>query len=193
MKLAAIILLAALAGPVHAGPADLAAPYRSDIQRSAQLYFGLPAPTPVLAAQLMQESGFRPDARSRVGALGLGQFMPATARWAGENDPGPGDPLDPKWAIRATAWYDRRLYASMQYPDDCSRWGATLSAYNGGIKWHNKRRETAVDRDDFWWSVRTINPGIATENQRENEAYPVRILLNLQPLFASWGRTACLN
>jgi hypothetical protein len=52
----------------------------------------------LLAAQLKQESGFDPRARSPAGALGIAQFMPATARAYGLRDP-----FDPAQAIDAQA------------------------------------------------------------------------------------------
>jgi hypothetical protein len=41
----------------------------------------------LLAAQIMQESGFNPFARSNAGAQGIAQFMPGTARAYGLSDP----------------------------------------------------------------------------------------------------------
>jgi soluble lytic murein transglycosylase-like protein len=52
----------------------------------------------LLAAQLMAESGFNPRAVSPAGALGIAQFMPATARSYGLRDP-----FDPVAAIDAQA------------------------------------------------------------------------------------------
>src|SRR5205085_238678 len=58
----------------------------------------------LLAAQAHRESGFNPFARSRAGALGIAQFMPATARSLGLRDP-----LDPDAAIDAQAHLMRDL------------------------------------------------------------------------------------
>jgi hypothetical protein len=52
----------------------------------------------LLAAQLRQESNFNPRARSGAGALGIAQFMPATAAAYGLRDP-----FDPVAAIDAQA------------------------------------------------------------------------------------------
>jgi soluble lytic murein transglycosylase-like protein len=41
----------------------------------------------LLAAQLYAESNFNPFARSRVGALGIAQFMPGTAAGLGLDNP----------------------------------------------------------------------------------------------------------
>jgi soluble lytic murein transglycosylase-like protein len=55
--------------------------YRARLTREARAAWGLEAPGALFAAQVHQESGWREDARSLVGALGLAQFMPGTAAW----------------------------------------------------------------------------------------------------------------
>lgn len=87
----------------------------------------------VLAAQLYQESGFNPNARSPVGARGIAQFMPAT--WAAygrdENGDGTADPLDPEDAIPAAARYDASVAAAVaEVAGD--RTSLMLAAYNAG-------------------------------------------------------------
>lgn len=75
----------------------------------------------LLAAQLQQESGFDPRARSSAGALGIAQFMPGTARQYGLRDP-----LDADAAIDAQAHLMHDLLA---------RFGSVplaLAAYNAG-------------------------------------------------------------
>jgi len=72
--------------------------------REAQSTIGVSAPAATLAGQLHQESGWRSDARSAVGAQGLAQFMPATAEWIAQVKPkrlSPVNPLDPRWSIMA--------------------------------------------------------------------------------------------
>lgn len=75
----------------------------------------------LLAAQLQQESGFDPHARSPAGALGIAQFMPATAALYGLRDP-----FDARAAIDAQA----RLMGDL-----LRRFGSVplaLAAYNAG-------------------------------------------------------------
>jgi len=75
----------------------------------------------LLAAQLYAESTFNPFARSRAGALGIAQFMPATARAIGLDDP-----FDPAQAIDAQAHLMRdllRQFGSVPL---------ALAAYNAG-------------------------------------------------------------
>jgi soluble lytic murein transglycosylase len=81
-------------------------------------------------AQIKQESNFDPNARSRVGAMGLGQFMPPTWReWADKLafTPSP-DPFNPEQNIHATCQYMRWLLK--QFNQDLR---LALAAYNWGI------------------------------------------------------------
>lgn len=92
-------------------PPRVAMKYRADLVRSARLVWGLDAPVAVMAAQVHQESGWRPDARSAY-AHGLAQFTPDTAEWiAGQDAALAGaDTGNPVWALRALARYDKWLY-----------------------------------------------------------------------------------
>jgi hypothetical protein len=95
-------------------PARFAAP----LARAAQRWNVSAA---LLAAQIMAESNFNPFARSPAGALGIAQFMPATARAVGLRDP-----LDAPAAIDAQARLMRDLLR---------RFGSVplaLAAYNAG-------------------------------------------------------------
>lgn len=83
-------------------------------------------PLSILTWLLWKESRYNPDIidgtiRSPAGALGIAQFMPATA-----DDEGI-DPLDPAQAIPAAARYLARLYRST------GTWAQALAAYNWGI------------------------------------------------------------
>jgi len=75
----------------------------------------------VFMAQIQQESGFNPAARSPAGAIGIAQFMPATA--AGVHL----DPTDPYASLDAAAAEDAKRL--QQYEGD---WGKTLASYNAG-------------------------------------------------------------
>lgn len=91
---------------------------------NAETANGLPAD--MLARLLYQESRYREDiitgaTKSPVGALGIAQFMPATASQLGIN------PLDPAQAINGAARYLASLYAQT------GTWSEALAAYNWGI------------------------------------------------------------
>jgi len=76
-------------------PAFVPERYRATIERSAARWGVSGA---MLAAQLMAESGFDPNAVSPAGAQGIAQFMPGTAASMGLRDP-----FDPVAAIDAQA------------------------------------------------------------------------------------------
>lgn len=71
--------------------------------------------------QIQQESGFNPNAISPAGAIGIAQFMPATAAQWGI------DPHNPGQSLRAAARYMAHYSAS--YGGDYAK---ALAAYNGG-------------------------------------------------------------
>lgn len=82
-------------------------------------------PQTMLERLLWQESRYRQDiitgaTRSPVGAVGIAQFMPATASELGI------DPLNVAQSINAAGLYLRRLFARF------GNWSEALAAYNWG-------------------------------------------------------------
>lgn len=90
-------------------------------------------PWRVLKSMAMAESSLNPDAVSKVGAQGLGQFMKATAAWMGVKDP-----FDPEESIRGMAKYLGSIYwncVTFLHGEDVTPffvWRCTASAYNCG-------------------------------------------------------------
>lgn len=78
-------------------------------------------PAGLLGALIRAESGGRQDAVSPVGAIGLGQLMPATARALGV------DPRDPAQNLKGAA-----MYLSQQLRQFGGDVNKTLAAYNAG-------------------------------------------------------------
>jgi soluble lytic murein transglycosylase-like protein len=189
----AVFILAVIPSLAMADCRTEAHKYRAQITREAQFRFGIPAPVPVIIAQMRQESDCNPLAVSRTGAAGLMQFMPATAQWTATAGAfGTVDPTNPAWAIRAGVWYDRWIYDRIRNAEtDCDRWHFTLSSYNGGLGYVYKRQKLST-RAGSWDYTGNINPGILPSNQHENQTYSVKILMKHQPLFKDWGRTVCL-
>lgn len=172
--------------------------YQRLLTGEARLVLGQAAPTATLAAQIHQESGCRSDARSAVGALGLTQFMPATARDMGERYPqqlGSVDPLYAPWAIGAQVRYMRDLMRRNPGVTECDTWAFGLSSYNGGEGWlrrdQARARSEGVRADAWFGAVETTpDPRRAAWAVRENRGYPRRILLTIEPAYvaAGWGR-----
>jgi hypothetical protein len=99
-------------------PSFVPAQYRRPLLESAARY-GVSAA--LLAAQLMAESNFNPNAGSPAGAQGIAQFMPATAAAYGLDDP-----YDPVASIEAQAHLMSDLLRQFGSPE------LALAAYNAG-------------------------------------------------------------
>jgi hypothetical protein len=175
--------------------------YQRLLTAEAHSVIGLNAPVAVLAAQIHQESGCRSDARSAVGALGLTQFMPATAADMGRHYPatlGTVNPLSAPWAISAQVRYMRDLIRARERRDghalaECMAWWLGLKDYNGGGGWTERQRRAAraagFDPNDAP-GLDAFRAGRSLPAHAENAAYPRRILLTIQPAYVAgaWGR-----
>ncbi|MGP5350787.1 MULTISPECIES: transglycosylase SLT domain-containing protein [Pseudomonas] len=200
VSMASIIGLA-VAAQAHAEiPAD-ADRYRRDLTRIAQAEWGLDAPVATFAAQIHQESRWKFDAKSPVGAQGLGQVMPSTANWLAELFPkalGKVEPFNPAWSMQALVSYDRWLASRVQAHTPCDRAAMMLSAYNGGLGWviRDRKLASAKGADPLTWfeSVERFNAGRSAANFKENRDYPRLILMRWEPLYenAGWGKGICL-
>ncbi len=77
-------------------------------------------PVDLFTRLIEQESGWNPRAKSRAGAIGLAQLMPATARKLGVN------PRDPRQNLDGGARYLAKQYRKF------GNWKHALAAYNAG-------------------------------------------------------------
>lgn len=99
-------------------PSFVPSEYRAPLLRAAA-HWNVAAS--LLAAQLMAESGFDPNAGSSAGAQGIAQFIPSTAAAYGLRDP-----FDPEKAIDAEAHLMSDLIHQFGSPQ------LALAAYNAG-------------------------------------------------------------
>lgn len=91
------------------------------------------------------ESGLNPKARSRVGAVGLWQFMPATGRAYGlNNDFYMDDRMDPYEATEAACKYLKSLYSMF------GNWELALASYNAGPGNVRKAIRRSGYKKTFW-------------------------------------------
>ena len=126
--------------------------YTREVIRRKSLYFptfekylkqyGIPDELKYLS---IVESGLRPEARSRVGAEGLWQFMPSTGRMYGLNQSWYVDERrDPEKATEAACKYLKQLYNMF---DD---WELALAAYNTGPGNVRKAIRRSGYKKSFW-------------------------------------------
>ena len=99
--------------------------YRAIATAAARRY-GIPPA--IFLRQIGQESGFNPNAVSPAGAIGIAQFMPATARGVGLN------PRDPVASLNAAARMDAANLHKY------GNWQDVLSLYNSGRGWAQGQR-----------------------------------------------------
>ncbi len=119
-------------------------------------------PPEFLARLIWQESRFDRYARSPVGAQGIAQFMPYTAKERGLDDPD-----DPRQAIAASAQFLRHLHNRF------GNLGLAAAAYNGGpnrvSNWLAGRASLALETENY---VRIITRHPADHWRKTDAATP---------------------
>ena len=91
------------------------------------------------------ESGLDPKIKSRVGAMGLWQFMPGTGREYGmQVTPDIDDRMDPEKSTEAAAKYLKALYKMF------GNWEVALAAYNCGPGNVRKAIRYSGGKNTFW-------------------------------------------
>ncbi|MDR7132106.1 membrane-bound lytic murein transglycosylase D [Algoriphagus sp. 4150] len=91
------------------------------------------------------ESGLDPQIRSRVGAMGLWQFMPATGRMYGMNtNDEVDDRMDPELSTEAAAKYLKSLHRMF------GDWEVAMAAYNCGPGNVRKAIRKSGGKNTFW-------------------------------------------
>ncbi len=164
----AILLLAfvtgVLAGRAYGTRTPNLARYDEDIELAAA-EAGIDAD--LLRAVVASESGGDPQARSRAGAVGLCQLMPATAEAlaadVGIESYAPKRLYEPRVNLRLGAAYLRRMLARYE-----GRAPLALAAYNAGGRHVNRWRRRAPDA-----SPREV---IEREGYRETRGFVNRVL-----------------
>jgi membrane-bound lytic murein transglycosylase D len=91
------------------------------------------------------ESGLDPKIKSKMGAMGLWQFMPATGRMYGmQVNTDIDDRMDPEKSTEAAAKYLKSLYKMF------GNWEVALAAYNCGPGNVNKAIRRSGGKKTFW-------------------------------------------
>lgn len=194
------VLSSGAPGPAYAAVAPEADQYRRELTRIVQAEWGIDGPVAAFAAQVHQESRWRFNAKSPVGAQGLGQVMPSTAAWLAQVFPetlGNVEPYNPAWSLMALVSYDRWLADRIKARNACELHAMVLSSYNGGLGWLIRDRALALAKgaDSLTWfgSVERFNAGRSVAAFRENRGYPQVILKRFEAEYiaAGWGEGVC--
>ena len=123
----------------------------------------------LLAAQCRKESHFNPEAKSRYGALGLMQIMPATAKSYIDSSSSLTDPAtNIKVAVEYLKYLNQELEGTV--PDKEERIKFVLAAYNVGLG-HIYDAQRLADKYDLDPAVWTDNVGLMLLNKSEPKYY----------------------
>jgi soluble lytic murein transglycosylase-like protein len=197
IPLSVLLVMAALlcrcAPPAYA--ADPCDRYRATLTREAQAVFGIGAPVPALAGQLLQESTCRADITAWDNGRGIAQFMDPTAEQVSRTFPelGVPDPYNPTWAIRALVRYDNWLIARVKGINACERWGGGLKGYNAGPGYVQRAQRQSPTPGVWFGATEYINAGQSAKNFQYSRQYPRTILFTHQRRYLSWGAPLCIE
>src|SRR5205085_415060 len=118
----------------------------------------------LVAAQIYQESRFDVTRKSWVGALGLFQLMPRTAKGLGIEDP-----TDPEQSIRGGLKYMRQLMNHYKDIDDpVERYRFAMAAYNTGFGHVDDARKLARAAGEDARSWRLVARWLLKLSKREH-------------------------
>lgn len=130
-------------------------------------------PKPFFARLIWKESRFDIGAVSPVGAQGVAQFMPYTAKERGLDNP-----FDPLQAIPASAAFLAEL------KDTFGNFGLAAAAYNSGpdrvSRWLARGGRLPAETEDYVYSITARSADWFRAEGREVEAHPLDKALSFQ-------------
>ncbi len=137
--------------------------YDHHFRKYSKHYFGAGFDWRWFKAQAIAESTLRPNAKSKMGALGLMQIMPATFEEIRKSNPHFKSVKQPKWNIAAGIYYDRQLYKRWtKYIESKDRLTFALGSYNAGFGNVRKAYRKAMKKEknvQTWQQVEPYAPG----------------------------------
>ncbi|UCG13656.1 MAG: transglycosylase SLT domain-containing protein [Deltaproteobacteria bacterium] len=127
-------------------------------------------------AQSIAESGLKPEAESRVGAVGLMQIMPRTYDEIVQKHPYiKGSRDDPRWNVAAGIFYDRLLWkawkAERAFTDRLNFMFGSFNAGRANIVRAQKIAERVGLDPVHWESIEATLPKITGKRSRETINY----------------------
>ena len=137
--------------------------YDRYFRKYAKHYFGAGFDWRWFKAQGIAESGLDANARSRAGARGVMQIMPATFAEIRDKNPHFTSIDDPHWNIAAAIWYDRQLYRRWvdRVERSPERLKFTFASYNAGYSKVRRAFGKAAKQQPVadWQQVAPFTPG----------------------------------
>ncbi len=149
--------------------------YDKYFQQFAFMYFDGLVSWPWLKAQGIAESGLRHDAVSPVGARGIMQIMPGTAKDIAKHFQVVPNLDDPKTNIMFGCHYLRQMWGIFKKEEGLERLRFAFGAYNAGPGNIIKAQEL-TDRPTVWEAVRAMLPEVTGgSNAKQTTDYVRRI------------------
>ena len=155
-------------------------------RKYAKRYFGVGTDWRWFKAQGMAESDLTPGARSRVGARGIMQLMPATYGQIRTALPSFGAIDNPEWNIAAGILHDRDLWTLWKPDvDESERWHFVFAGYNAGegtIIRARKAASAAKLDNRTWPNIERVAPRVERWRYAETLDYVKKIRANKDSL-----------
>lgn len=153
--------------------------YDDTFRKYSKRFFGATFDWKLFKAQGMTESNLDPTARSRVGARGVMQLMPSTARAIRSDNEDLRWVDDPELNIAAGIQYDRTLWLLWESDSvETSRPEFMFASYNAGrrtiLRAQGHARRAKLDHRE-WMSIRKVAPRVPRWRHRETLEYIERI------------------
>lgn len=150
--------------------------YDKLFQQYAFFYFDGLVSWPWLKAQGIAESKLRSDAVSPVGARGIMQVMPDTAKEISKALQVVPNLTDPMTSIMFGAYYLRRMWDIFKAEQGLERLRFAFGAYNAGAGNIIKAQKLERRDKDKWGTISAMLPQVTgPENARQTIEYVARI------------------
>ena len=128
-------------------------------------------------AQAVQESRFNPNAKSPVGALGIAQFMPLTAKEVGQELKGNQlfkngfNPLNDIQSVYAQVYYMNKLFRSWKVERTAlEKFELALASYNAGLG-NILKAQKLSNNQRKWNDIKNYLVKVTGKNSKETINY----------------------
>jgi membrane-bound lytic murein transglycosylase MltF len=190
MRRCAFVVLLLFVPVVSSAQVSDKSKYDEIFRKYTKRFFGPGFDWQYFKAQAMAESDLVPTARSRVGATGLMQLMPATYNEIKAKKPELGAIDDPEFNIAAGIMHSRGLWVSLkEHENEAERFRFMFASYNAG-QGTIRRAKTVAKANQLdpttWQSIESVAPKVQRWRYKETLPYVHKIeknhdLLSKQP------------